>query len=142
MAQITYQGRPYQLPAYIVKGKRPSLLGREWLRDIKLDWHSIFAVEGSQPVTVQELKVKYPTVFATEGRPIEGFKANVQVADGTVPKFFKPRSVPYSLKPKVEAELKRLVNEQIITKVDRSDWATPIVVGTQSGLGDPFVWGL
>ena len=34
--------------------------------------------------------------------------------------------MPYALKPKVE-ELRRLQNEGILTKVEWSEWATPIV---------------
>ena len=43
------------------------------------------------------------------------------------PKFFKPRSVPYELKRKVEEELDRLVQTKVIEPVRYSDWATPIV---------------
>ena len=35
--------------------------------------------------------------------------------------------MPYALKPKVDAELKRLESEGILEKVTFSDWATPIV---------------
>ena len=35
--------------------------------------------------------------------------------------------MPYALKPKVEEELRRLQNESILTKVEWSEWATPIV---------------
>ena len=35
--------------------------------------------------------------------------------------------MPYALKLKVEEELWRLQNEGILTKVELSEWATPIV---------------
>ncbi|KAK3712034.1 hypothetical protein QZH41_000190 [Actinostola sp. cb2023] len=38
------------------------------------------------------------------------------------------RQVPYALRPKVEAELERLEKEGILSKVEYSEWATPIVV--------------
>ena len=40
--------------------------------------------------------------------------------------------MPYALKPKVDEELKRLESEGVITKVDRSDWASPIVLVPKS----------
>ena len=35
--------------------------------------------------------------------------------------------MPYALRPKVEEELRRLQNEGILTKVEWSEWGTPIV---------------
>lgn len=39
----------------------------------------------------------------------------------------KPRTIPYSLKQKVENELERLEKNGIIKLVDTNPWATPIV---------------
>ena len=39
----------------------------------------------------------------------------------------KARTVPYAIKPKVEQELDRLIENGILTKIETSDWATPIV---------------
>ncbi|XP_054272899.1 uncharacterized protein K02A2.6-like [Macrosteles quadrilineatus] len=47
--------------------------------------------------------------------------------DDAKPIFVKPRQVPYSLRSEIEKELKRLEECGIITKVDHSDWGTPIV---------------
>ena len=41
--------------------------------------------------------------------------------------FCKARSVPYAIKPKVEKELDRLVENGTLSKIQTSDWATPIV---------------
>ncbi|XP_026142558.1 uncharacterized protein K02A2.6-like [Carassius auratus] len=42
-------------------------------------------------------------------------------------KFCQPRVVPYALRPKVEAELKRLTEIGVLSPVEHSEWATPIV---------------
>lgn len=40
--------------------------------------------------------------------------------------------MPYALKQKVETELDRLEQPGIIKKVERSSWATPIVIVTKA----------
>ena len=49
----------------------------------------------------------------------------MSIAD--TPRFFKPRSVSYYLKEKVEQELARLQDDGMISPVRFSDWAAPIV---------------
>lgn len=45
----------------------------------------------------------------------------------TTPTFCKARPVPFSLRPKVGAEIDGLLEAGILSKVDRSEWATPLV---------------
>ncbi|XP_062405896.1 uncharacterized protein K02A2.6-like [Sardina pilchardus] len=58
---------------------------------------------------------------------LKHMKAQIVLEDEAVPKFHKARQVPYALRPKVENELHKLENEGILSKVDWSEWATPIV---------------
>ena len=54
-------------------------------------------------------------------------KAKLHVHPDAVPKFFKPRSVPFATKDSIGAGLDKLEAEEIVEKVDHSDWAAPIV---------------
>ena len=58
---------------------------------------------------------------------LRGSKAKIQVQEGIKPKLFKPRTVHNVLKAKVGTELDRLVKHGIITPIQFSDWAVPIV---------------
>ena len=49
------------------------------------------------------------------------------MAPNTKPKFFKPRTVPFALKERVESELDRLERDGVLEKVPYSGWAAPIV---------------
>ena len=51
----------------------------------------------------------------------------LKVQEGCHPSFHKPHQLPYALRPKVEAELTRLEKDGILSKVEYSEWATPIV---------------
>ena len=38
LVNVKYGRQQNQLPVYVVKGNRPSLLGRNWLQKITLNW--------------------------------------------------------------------------------------------------------
>ncbi|XP_064475485.1 uncharacterized protein K02A2.6-like [Ornithodoros turicata] len=62
---------------------------------------------------------------------LNGIKATLNLKENIQPKFLRARQVPYALKEKVFAELDRLESEGILTKVNVSEWATPIVPGVK-----------
>ena len=122
---IEYKGRPtVQLPLIVVQGAGPSLFGRNWLNHIVLDWKEIYHVHCE---SVQAVLDKYPSVFQEGLGTLQGFKAKIHVDSNAQPRFHRARPVPYALRDKVEAELKRLQEEGTIEPVEHSDWAAPIV---------------
>ena len=54
-------------------------------------------------------------------------KVSLEILNDCKPVFSKARNVPVKMKNLVENELSRLVSEGILTKVFRSDWASPTV---------------
>ena len=54
-------------------------------------------------------------------------KASLTLKPDAKPRFCRPRSVPFSIKPKVGQELDRLEEEGVLQKVNHSVWAAPIV---------------
>ena len=76
---------------------------------------------------VDQLLQQYESVFSEGVGTLIGHKADLKVEEGCQPSFHKPRQVPYALRPKVEAELTRLEKDGILSKVENSEWATPIV---------------
>jgi hypothetical protein len=125
-----YGTQEKRLTAYVVETNEPPLLGREWLRHLKLDWRSIKRVQKLSPITEQlsDLLEGYSEGLFKEGiGTIKGVKARITLKDGAQPRFFKARTVPYALRPKVESELERLVTEGVLEKIDDSEWGTPIV---------------
>ena len=109
----------------MVAGSGPSLLGRNWLSSIRLDWKSIGVIAGHSPLTT--LLEKYSEVFKKGLRKLIGHEAKLYVDQDASPRFCRARPVPYALHDKVEAELERLNKEGIIQPVQFADWAAPIV---------------
>ena len=58
---------------------------------------------------------------------LKDVEAQIHVPPDTQPRYFKPRPLVYSLKPKVERELDRLQAAGVIKPVQFSDWPAPIL---------------
>ncbi|CAG2256061.1 unnamed protein product [Mytilus edulis] len=99
--KVHYKGETHALPLYVVPKGGPPLFGREWLNILNLTGMKL-------------------------GR-FMGIKAKLSLKDNSSPKYIKARTVPFSLRAKVEAELDRLEKEGTLNKVQHSEWATPIV---------------
>ena len=63
---------------------------------------------------MQDLLEKYDTVFQEGLETFRGYEAKLHVDPNATPRFFKARTLLYSLRDKVGEELTRLVNEGIL----------------------------
>ena len=125
---VVYKKQSYTLPLLVVAGNGPSLLGRDWLASIQLDWNELFYADHSS-TRLQEVINKYSEVFRDELGTLNGRKAKIYVKENSKPQFYRHRAVPYvyALRAGVEKELDRLEKEGIIEPVQFSEWAAPIV---------------
>ena len=122
---IEYNGQTAaELPLIIVQDSGPTLLGRNWLSQIRLNWHKIYSVHQSD--SLQKVLDQYSAVFQ-EGLGTLGFEAKIYVKPNAQPRFHRARSVPYAIRDMVEKELRRLQEEGTIEPVEVAEWAAPIV---------------
>ncbi|GAB1604850.1 uncharacterized protein K02A2.6-like [Argonauta hians] len=136
--EVKIQNTTKTLPLIILrKGSNP-LFGRNWLHQFKLPWFEIKAMKTSiggttpEPSTeckqkLAQLLAKHKVVFSEGIGNIQNYQADLTVRDNVRPKFCKARPVPYALKAKVEKEINELEKNGIISKVNHSEWATPVV---------------
>lgn len=113
-----------KLDLLVVKGKGPALMGRDWISQLHLDWSKVNRVA---PETVDSVCTRHAAVFKPGLGKLKGIEAKLQVTEKAVPKFCKPRNVPYALKEAVERELAKLESEGVISPTNYSEWAAPIV---------------
>lgn len=99
--QVKYQGQKADFSILIVDGTGPSLLGRGCLEEIQLNWDEIKHVTP-ETVTLQQVLSKYECVFKEELGTLKGVQAIIYIAADATPRFYRPRSVPYTMKPKVD----------------------------------------
>ena len=122
-ASVNHQTAKLKLE--IVEGNGPSLLGKDWLRKLKLDWRQIFQVRADGQL--QQILSNHKEVFQDTLGQIKEVKAKVYLKTDAKPKFLRARNVPWALRVKVEEELERLQKAGVIEPVRHSEWATPIV---------------
>ena len=128
--QVEHNGQSARLQLVVVSdSSAPSLLGRDWLEVIRLDWHKIQKVSCPDVARerLQVLLEAHANLFEGDLGMMRGVQAKLQPCQGAVPKFLKARPVPYALRSAVEAELDRLERTGIVEKVKFSEWGTPLV---------------
>ena len=117
---VKFKGQEKELTLLVVETPGPALFGRDWLCKIQLDWGEIKALnlsqtpEGVMQHKVDQLLQKYESVFSEGVGILRGHKADFKVEENCQPSF-------------MEAELTRLEKDGILSKVEYSEWATPIV---------------
>ena len=122
--KISYHNQTATLPLLVVEGRGPYLFGRNWLKEITLDWKFIHQIENNE---LEVLLSKYKDVFREEFGTLKGFQAHIELVPNANPRFCKARTVPYTLRDKVEEILKALVEEGTSEPVEFSNWAALIV---------------
>ncbi len=123
---VKYKEQQQDLNLLVVQGNGPSLLGRDWLAKIRLDWSELHSIQSST-VPLEEVLAAHSDLFKDEFGTVRGTTANIQVDPSACPRFYRPRSVPFALREGVEKALARLEKEGIIESVEFLDWAAPIV---------------
>ena len=135
MVNVTYNSQNFSLPIVVIKGERASLLGRNCLQYIQLNWKTIFESRNVHNVhsnanvscELQTLLAKYDSVFNSELGCLKGVEVKLKVNPNAVPIYKSARPVPYHLRGLVEEELKRLQDSGVIVPVTYSEWASPTV---------------
>ena len=124
----TYKKQQARFPLVVIAGNHPALLGRNWLRKLKLDWSAIFSIQVTTDSDLDKILEQHTQLLDGEPGCIEGYEAELRLKDGAKPVFVKARPVPYAVKPMVDQELDRQVHAGILKKVPYSEWSSPVVV--------------
>ncbi|KAB0799268.1 hypothetical protein PPYR_07148 [Photinus pyralis] len=133
--EVEYQGRKSQEEMYIVPSKYHPILGRIWIRHLQINLAEIdknntnlsksdcFAIDP-----IPNIFSEYKDIFEPKVGCIPNVKCSLKLRENAKPTFIKHRIIPYALREKVERELDVLEKTGIITKVNLSDWGSPLVV--------------
>lgn len=126
---VKYGEKSSQLKLYVIEKGGPPLMGRNWITSLELNISNCFkltSLNSSEELLVSSLRDEFSEVFA-DGLGTFKTKLRLQLIEGASPVFVKARTLPLALRSRVEAELVRLQRENVIEKVEQSDFGTPIV---------------
>ena len=84
--KVNYEGLTHQLTAVITPNDGPTLLGRDWLKHLRLNWAEIFHVSTSNQ-ELDKLLPQYSSIFEPGLGTMKDVTVNIKV---------KPQSKPYS----------------------------------------------
>ena len=126
---VEYEGHTQMLKIYVLNCSvhQPVLLGRDFISAFNLQLCRMTCHSITDDKVCNSLTERFKKLFVDELGRFNKYKITLKIKPNSQLKFFKPRPVPFALKPKVELELKRLVSLGILEKIDHSDFATPIV---------------
>ncbi|CAK1578726.1 unnamed protein product [Parnassius mnemosyne] len=124
--EACYNKVKHKIKIYVVKNGGPPLLGRDFMSAFNLIITTNI-MSMCIDKNVNNVLQKFPNLWQDELGSFNKFKVRLRLKENAKPKFFKPRTVPFSLRDKVEEELNRLVTLGILVPIDQSEYATPIV---------------
>ena len=87
-------------------------------------------MDVTAPLTLQQAKLAYPTVFDGLIKSMEGEQFHITLTEDVKPFCVNtPRSIPFAYRDKLKAKLELLELQHIIAPVTAAtEWCTPIVV--------------
>ena len=75
--QVKHKEQTATLPLVITEGNGPTLLGRNWLEALRLDWRTIFHLGTN--LTLQQILDRHPNAFKEELGELRGATEKIHV---------------------------------------------------------------
>lgn len=121
MVHVRFQNREALLPLVVTEGNAASLLGRNWFEDLGIQVKINTIEESEDSIT------GYADIFEEKLGTYRGSPVHLDLDPSIRPIALRARPLAYALRPLVEAELDKLIQEGVLVPTKQTKWATPIV---------------
>lgn len=140
-------GTARTLPLLVSSREGATLFGKNWMSALNVgplssstsrflthvtdgSSHSINTI--AEDPDVASIMAQFNTLFESKKGTVRTFQALFEVESSAQPRIFKPRSVPIAFKRAVNAELDRLVADDVLEPINVMEtpieWASPLVI--------------
>ncbi|XP_064477798.1 uncharacterized protein K02A2.6-like [Ornithodoros turicata] len=131
VAEVAYAEHSSRIVFYVVN-TGATLLGLDGIAalQLRIEGQSLRCLQTSvaPPVMSKELQQEFQHLF-TDGLGLaRGYIHKVKLCDNVKPVQAKLRRLPFSVRDEVSRELQRLLDDDVVERVDASEWVSPIVV--------------
>jgi transposase InsO family protein len=140
VVDVVYNDQSYKLTIFVINGSGINILGRDWLDSLRLNTKTLNDIDSNTSVLSinSEIKIldnlysKFNDIFKEELGCCK-VEAHLHIKPNVIPRFCKPRSLPFAYRQAVENDLNRLIAEGVLEPVSVSKWAAPVVVVPKPG---------
>ena len=122
--RVELNGLEEELPFQVVSGEGPTLLGRDWLQKLRLNWREVFHVQSS--ANLQSILVRHSDVFKDELGTLKVVKLKLHTNPDVPPKFCKVRAVQFVIRPKVEKSWTGLNVKELLNQCSSATGPRPL----------------
>lgn len=139
MVDVKFRTKQAMLPLLVDKLGTVNLVGRNCIVPLalmetfkesginkKLLSNAVCKLSPSN-LALEDVLKRHQVEFSEVLGLVKVVKVHLHCCPDAQPKFFKARPVPYALREKVDAEIDRLLKENIIQPITTSEWAAPDV---------------
>ncbi|UYV77596.1 K02A2.6-like, partial [Cordylochernes scorpioides] len=121
-ADVKVNKRNITMELLVVEGPGPNLIGREAFDQIGIGLEWINYGDSVCQITEEFMDVFKEKLGQYRGPPI-----HIKIKTLGKPTFLRARTLPYAIRPKVEEALRKMEEQGILTPVEFTRFATPIV---------------
>lgn len=139
--QVTLNNKTLKLGCFVLPGRGPPLIGRQWLAafglwPLRVNPTNSISLHKIQDVNITNIREQLVNEFKllfgdTPGLYNKG-KLKIHLKENAKPIALKARHEAYAMKPLEVDEISRLVRLGHLVPVDVSEWVIPIVVVVKS----------
>lgn len=127
-ANVTVKYKEKELPDMMLTVNEKDtvpILGRNWFKAMGIALHGVHNV--TKELRLDDVLKEYSEVFDSTLGCYRGPPVKFELIEGARPVALPPRNLPMALRLPVEKELPKLEPQGVLTRMEYSDWATPIV---------------